>query len=124
MPTRNTRQLPGLFSRNDLADNFISAEAEVLDFLFRLFLGGGRSRGGNAGDLVRVGANFLRALGGGEGQGDVELGGRNDALQDPRVLSFGEEISRRNQIQNTLQINPSQLAGLSRLFSGFLNILR
>lgn len=115
--------------RNDLSlDDLVNAEAEVLDFLIRIFLpqlGGSRSRGGNASDLVRVGANFLRALGGAENNNNQDdVGARGDVIQDSRVLSFGEEIGRRNQIQQNFRITPNQLAVLSRLFSGFLNILR
>lgn len=87
-------------------------------------LGGSRSRGGeNPLELVRVGANFLRALSNTENNNRDEVDVRSDALQDPRVLSFNEEIGRRNQIQETFRITPNQLAGISRLLSGLLNIL-
>lgn len=87
-------------------------------------MGGSRARGGgNAVDLVRVGANFLRALGSAENNNQEDIDVRGDVIQDPRVLNFGEEIGRRNQIQRNFRITPNQLAVLSRLFSGFLNIL-
>lgn len=120
--------IPGLRGNELTLEDIISAEAGVLDFLVRLFLpqlAGSQSRGENGVDLVRVGANLLRAFGsGGNNNNQEDIDVRGDFIQDPRVLNFGEEIGRRNQIQRNFQINPNQLATLSRLFSGFLSILR
>lgn len=101
--------IPGLTGGNE--DIFDSPgqinPASLIEFFVRLLLPelAPRPRASlNLEDLVGIGARFL---GGAESAGGFS---RNEAVQDPRVLEFEQQINRRNQLSRVGRIFSSLLS--------------